>query len=337
MATALDAWKDGVQRVRKAPAILIGAFAITVFSTLPMAFVLHASIATHLGNSMAAVEAVEGFNLDWWQEFSTQTSSLSETFSPSIIGFAATLNNLSSILDGQLETPAIAWALGINFLIWTFLFGGIIDRYARQHATKASGFFTTSGVFFFRFLRLAVISLGVYWFLFSLVHGWIFNNWYSWATHEVTVERTAFFWRLIMYVIFGTLLVIVNIVFDYAKIRAVVEDRRSMLGALLSAIRFIIRHPGRIIRLYLLNGAIFIGLILLWSIVAPGAKDVNLTMWLGLIAAQMYVLARLFVKLLFVASQTSLFQASLAHARYTAKPVAKWPESPAVTAIDSNR
>ena len=245
MATALDAWKDGVQRVRKAPAILVGAFAITVFSTLPMAFVLHASIATHLGNSMAAVEAVEGFNLDWWQEFSTQTSSLSETFSPSIIGFAATLNNLSSILDGQLETPAIAWALGINFLIWTFLFGGIIDRYARQHATKASGFFTTSGVFFFRFLRLAVISLGVYWFLFSLVHGWIFNNWYSWATHEITVERTAFFWRLIMYVIFGTLLVIANIVFDYAKIRAVVEDRRSMLGALLSAIRFIIRHPGR--------------------------------------------------------------------------------------------
>ena len=77
MATALDAWKDGVQRVRKAPAILVGAFAITVFSTLPMAFVLHASIATHLGNSMAAVEAVEGFNLDWWQEFSTQTSSLS--------------------------------------------------------------------------------------------------------------------------------------------------------------------------------------------------------------------------------------------------------------------
>ena len=140
-----------------------------------------------------------------------------------------------------------------------------------------------------------------------------------------------------MYVIFGTLLIIANIVFDYAKIRAVVEDRRSMLGALLSAIRFIVRHPGRIIRLYLLNGAIFVCLILLWSIIAPGAKDVNLTMWLGLIAAQMYVLARLFVKLLFVASQTSLFQASLAHARYTAKPVAKWPESPAVTAIDSNR
>ena len=45
-------------------------------------------------------------------------------------------------------------------------------------------------------------------------------------------------------------------------------------------------------------------------------------MWLAFLAAQLFVLARLALKLQFVASQTALFQASLAHARYVARPAA---------------
>jgi hypothetical protein len=51
--------------------------------------------------------------------------------------------------------------------------------------------------------------------------------------------------------------------------------------------------------------------------------------------SQVYVLARLAMKLQFLASQTALFQASLAHAGYTAAPVPVWPESPAAEAITS--
>jgi hypothetical protein len=56
-------------------------------------------------------------------------------------------------------------------------------------------------------------------------------------------------------------------------------------------------------------------------------------MWAAFIAAQLYVLARIVLKLQFIASQTALFQASLAHARYTAAPAARWPESPAAETI----
>jgi hypothetical protein len=43
--------------------------------------------------------------------------------------------------------------------------------------------------------------------------------------------------------------------------------------------------------------------------------------------------ARLLVKLQFLASQTALFQRLLAHAGYTAAPVPSWPESPAAETI----
>jgi hypothetical protein len=56
-------------------------------------------------------------------------------------------------------------------------------------------------------------------------------------------------------------------------------------------------------------------------------------MWLAFAVAQLYLLARLCIKLQFLASQTALFQASLAHAGYTAAPATAWPESPTAEAV----
>jgi hypothetical protein len=53
-------------------------------------------------------------------------------------------------------------------------------------------------------------------------------------------------------------------------------------------------------------------------------------MWIGVIASQCYILARLVVKLQVLASETTLFQQSLAHWGYTAVPMAIEAEPPAV-------
>ena len=45
--------------------------------------------------------------------------------------------------------------------------------------------------------------------------------------------------------------------FDYVKIRTVVEDRRSIIGALLAAGRFMRRRAGATLGLYLLAGLLF--------------------------------------------------------------------------------
>jgi hypothetical protein len=319
---------EGWRRVRSAPALLLGVYAATVVLALPLAITMRGQLQTHLGASLAAERAADGVNYDWWQEFSSQATGIGVTFAPAIIGFATTLDAVSSVLDGRREIAPIAGALALYLVAWTFLAGGIIDRYARQRPVGAAGFFAASGVHGFRLLRLAVMSGVIYWWLFAYVQRWLFLEWFVDRTRIIGVEREVFLWRLGLYLVFGFLLVLVNVVFDYAKIRIVVEDRRSALGALSAALRFVWRRLGRVAGLYALNGVAFLVVIGIWALVAPGARSGGATLWMAFLAAQLYVLARLALKLQFLASETALFQSSLAHASYTATPVPAWPESP---------
>jgi hypothetical protein len=82
-----------------------------------------------------------------------------------------------------------------------------------------------------------------------------------------------------------------------------------------------------------MNTLTLLAVLALWALVAPGAGGTGISMWAGFIVAQLYVGARLGMKLQFLASQTALFQSNLAHASYTAAPVPVWPESPAAEAI----
>lgn len=327
-------WFDGLRRVVAAPAVIAGVYLATLLAAAPLAIAMGSAMYEHLGASLAADEAADSVNYDWWQEFASQGSvlSLTSTFTPSIVGFATTLDSTSSLLDLRPMVPAIALALGFYVLAWLFIQGGILDRFARGRRIRAHGFFAAAGTFFFRFLRLGVAAGFVYWLLFTYVHEWLFAKWYVNVTRDVAVERTAFYWRALMYAIFTALLALTALVFDYAKVRAVVEDRRSMAGALIAAIRFIVRHPGRVGGLYLLNAVFFLGVAGAWAIVAPGAGGSGMSMWIGVAASQCYILARLVVKLQVLASDTALFQQSLAHWGYTAAPVNEQPPPPVLSA-----
>jgi hypothetical protein len=331
MASSSEAWRDGVRRVNGAPMVLLGMYALTLLVALPLSLALRSLIAAHLGDSLFANDLASGASYDWWQEFSAQASGLGTTFVPSIIGFGAVLNNLSALVDNLPMATTVAGATTAWLVLWSFLSGGVLDRYARMRATRATGFFAACGTHFWRFLRLGVIALLVYWVLFALVHPWLFDDLYPWVTRDMTAERSAFVVRLLCYLVFLVVLIAANLVFDYARIRIVVEDRRSAVGAFVAGARFVRRHPDAL-RLYLLNGACFVLLALAYALVAPGAPS-GLAIWIALAVGQLYILLRHYVKLLFYASQVSFFQSRLAHATYTAAPPVVWPDSPAAESI----
>lgn len=310
---------------------------MTFLLALPLAYTLRGMLETHLGASTTAARVADSVDYDWWQEFTSQTSGLGATFTPTIIGFAATLDNVSSILDGQREIAPVVAAIATWLAAWTFLAGGITDRYARQRRTRAHGFFAACGVYFFRFLRLSIVAGLAYWFLFAYVHEWLFADWYVDLTRDMNTERRAFAVRLAFYVVFGSLLILTTLVFDYARIRLVVEDRRSVLGGLAASLRFLARNPGTTLGLYGINALTFLALAGVWALVAPGVSGGGMMLWLTFVLGQLYILARLLLKLHFVASQTALFQARLAHAAYTAAPIARWPDSPAAETIAAPR
>lgn len=331
--SAATAFRDGIRRVNGAPVLLAGMFALTLLVALPLSYALRGMIAGHLGTSLAAEEAATGTNYDWWQEFSAQASGLGTTFVPSIVGFGAVLGNLSALLDNAQLATTIAGATAAWLVLWSFLSGGVIDRLARARRTRSHGFFGACGMHVWRLLRLGVCAWLAYGFLFSYVHGWIFLTWFPRATRDVTVERTAFAYRLAGYAVFGALLVLCNIVFDYARVRIVVEDRRSALGALLAGARFVRRHAGAVFGLYVLNAIAFVLLIAIYAGMAPATPGAGLSMWTTIAVGEAYILARHYLKLLFYASETAYFQGALAHAAYTAAPSVLWPDSPAAETI----
>ena len=334
-AGAMSALRDGIRRVNRAPAVWLGLWALTVLVCLPLAAAMRDLLKADLGGSLAAESAVAGVNYDWMQEFSASATGIGATFKPAVIGFGAIVDNLSALLDNESQPVVIAGLATLYVAAWLFLAGGIIDRYARDRMTRAHGFFSASGVFFFRFLRLAVLMALAYGVLFRYLHPWLFDSVYPDLTHEMTVERTAFVIRALLYAGFGTALAACNIVFDYAKVRAVVEDRRSMIGAVLAAIRFIRRNFRAAAALYVLDVLLFVIVLAIYAVVAPGAGPAGWSMWLAFGVGQGYVLARVWVKLVFWASETILFQGRLAHAGYIAAPMPVWPDSPMADAIGS--
>ena len=315
--------------MRRATWVVVGLWLSTLLVALPPALVLHGMIADHLGASLMADAAARGVNFDWWNEFLVQAAGVGQTFVPAIIGFAAVLDNTSRIADQRVLTPVLAGIVGVQILLSVFLAGGVLDRLARDRALGAHAFFSACGVWFFRFLRLGLVAAAAYWVLFAHLHPWLFDTLYTTWTRDTSVERTAFVVRLGLYAVFTAVLCGVNLLFDYAKIRAVVEDRRSMIGALRAGARFVVRHPAKTLALYLLNALVYLLAVGFYYLAAPGASAGIMAFAVG----QLYIVLRVIVRLQFAASQTALFQGKLAHAGYVARPVPTWPDSPAAEAV----
>src|SRR5688572_1848949 len=156
--TALSAFREGLRRVNQAPHVVAGMFLVTLMIALPLALALRGMIEAHLGRSLAAETLVSGVNYDWWQEFSAQASGLGTTFVPTLIGFGAVLDNLGGLLDNLPLAATIVGATVAWLVVWSFLSGGVLDRFARNRPTRTAGFFAACGTHFWRFLRLGILA-----------------------------------------------------------------------------------------------------------------------------------------------------------------------------------
>ena len=306
----------------------------TAAATLPAAMLLGSSIEDQLGDSLSASTAAAGVDLRWWDEFTAQGGS-PRSFTPAIIGGAAPVGTYSNLLDRKGPPYEVLGVLAIALVPWVFLSGGLLDRYARRRRTGARGFFGACGVFFFRFLRLGLLAGLAYALLLGPVHEWLFETAYPWMTRETSVERTAFLWRVIVYAIWLAPLLLVNLVVDYAKVRAVVEDRHSVIGAVVAAARFVLRHPASVAGVYGVNAVIATLVLLAYILIAPGGRGGDWRLLAAIAVGGAYLLARLAVRLAFLASAMTLVERSFAHAEYTAPPLPVWPDSPAAEAIEN--
>jgi hypothetical protein len=284
----LAAFLEGWRRMLRAPAVLLGvAFAwwlpLQVASPTPF---LRYELIPFMGG---------------WQHFVyLHGRRLVEWFAPEI----------ELIFFGPGPFPRVFIAmLALQSLVWMFLSGGVLDRYARGRRVGAAAFFAACGGYLARFLRLgAAIALAL--FALMRVRQLLDSNPYA----EIA---------LLVLIVAGVVIV------DFARVRAVVEDRLSVIGALAASIRFIRRRPWRVAALTLLNCvAVLVVLRFQMQVLSqPGSPSAVMLMLMLVLGAA--------VRLAFMASEVVFFQGELAHAGYTAARLPVWPDSPAVEAMDN--
>ena len=289
----LAAFLEGWRRVLTAPAVLSGTCVISWLSWQLVAMALSAP-----GSTSVALKAYRGPWADWVR---LGVESLASALALELAPFVG-----SDGLPHPLVAPLLVWAG-----LWLFLSGGILDRYARARPTGTAAFFGACGVYFFRFLRLAAFVAGALYGL-NRVNG------------ESAPDSARNMGVL-------TVIVLLFVLVDFTKTRAVVEDRHSMIGAVLAAMRFIRQRAWRVAALVALNGLAMLALMMAveWLVRATAAVGP----WLGNTLVLVPVVGRLSC----LASEVAFFQGELAHAGYTAAPLPVWPDSPAVEAIENLR
>jgi hypothetical protein len=293
---ALGAFLEGWRRVLRAPAVLAGMFFfVTVVSRL-----VAAAMAT--SPEVRAITFPTG-SAAWLVTLEMQLRNLVNAVAPEV----------SPFFQPETLPTAFVASLIVNTAMWMFLTGGILDRLARARPIGTAAFFGACGVFFFRFLRLAAIVAAVSWPI------WMVQR----ASEGNLVVR-----GLVLLTV-----AVISVLWDFAKVRAVVEDRHSMISAFTAAIRFVRRRAWRVLLLALLNGlAILAVLRIEFQILLTPAE--------GLMSAALsigWLLLAVATRLAFLSSEVVFFQGELAHAGYTAAPLLIWPDSPSIEAMENLR
>ena len=185
-------------------------------------------------------------------------------------------------------------------------------------------------MYFVRFIRLAVLAALAYYVLFLWIYPLLYVHLFEHLTVALAINANAL--RAIFAVVFGFALFLVSVVTDFAKVRAVVEDRHSMIGAVAASIRFIRRRPVRVLALYVLNVMALLLVFRLWLQAMPGPDT---PAWSALFLTLLFLLTRIWTRLAFMASEVVFFQGELAHRDYTAAPMPIWPDAPEVEALEN--
>jgi hypothetical protein len=328
----LHALRQGAARVRRAPGLTGGLFAALTLTMLPAALSVRQAIADDLGESALAERVATSADLDWWMEFSSRAKGAAADFVPSTKGFAGVLRNLGDLIDGSTSSQAVRVTVFASWLIGTLLSGGILDRLARDRPVHVDAFFAASAGYFFRLLRLNVTALGA-----CLLVAWVFRRAYGLLhdsmLRDLTSERAAFAWALVFTVPALLAILAITVIADCARVRTVVEDRRSVLFAIVAGARFAWRSVAPLTGLYASLLALIAVAMLLYAVLSEFLAFSGRSLAAAAVVAELYLFARVWIKLQTYASVTALFQGALAHAGYTARPLPVWPESPAVETL----
>lgn len=207
------------------------------------------------------------------------------------------------------QVGVLLLAVGVVYLLLNTLFaGGVIGV-----LNSADGLFTMrkfwgeAGAHFWRFFRLALISLcfyGAAYGIYALLR-WPIDN----AAKKASAFESVVYKEWAAMIALALMFAFVNMVFDYAKIATVVKDRKGMLRETARALRFAVGNFFNALGLYLLIALVGLVVFLIfnslrWSVDQSSAGATLMAILLGQIA----MASRMWNRVIFYSAEMHLYK-----------------------------
>ncbi|MFN7947758.1 MAG: hypothetical protein U0Z53_20585 [Blastocatellia bacterium] len=214
----------------------------------------------------------------------------------------------ASLESAAAQVGLLLLVMGIGYvLLNTFFAGGIIEMLkANDERFSARRFWAGCGAYFGRFFRLLLVSLifyGLAYIIYLLLgpSGAMQRQ----ATAYQPVARRQWIATLALVLMIW----LVNLIFDYAKISTVVNDRRRMFREAISAVRFALKHFAGVCGLYLLIALLGLALFALLAWLRNGITQSSMvTVLLAFALAQMAMMARIWTRITHYAAELDFYQ-----------------------------
>jgi hypothetical protein len=172
-----------------------------------------------------------------------------------------------------------SFLFGLLFpLFMIFVAGGILAVYRDDRRFTAGDFFAASGAFFWRFVRLALLSAIPFAILAGML--WGVSELSEYVGDRAISARAGFYVLLAGGIVVVLLVLFVRLWFDIAQVRTVVQDEYKMWRNLWKALEISRRKIWTLFRVYLcISGVAWVTLaggLFLWSMLPPTATPVTL-------------------------------------------------------------
>lgn len=311
---------------RLVPLLLAANLALAALLAAPLALVLEGDLAS----TDAAQRMTDGFDYDWWSEWSGRQTGYARHLGPDILGLGAAARNLDLLLRGEfpgrlfagLLVPAppaegslaaprldpLVLGLGlVSLLVHLYLAGGVLGVFRAAHGRfELRGFLFGAAFYWGRMVRVALLALAAAGLLFALL-GPVFRLLEELALEAVS-ETHALLWSFARHALVLGALGGVHMASSFAKVALVVDERKSAVLAFASGVGFAARHLARAAGAYLALGALGLGLLAAWGALHAAFLPRGFTsLALFLLLAQAVMAARVALRLWLLASQTALY------------------------------
>jgi hypothetical protein len=322
--------RHGFSRVSQTKRMVLFAWFVNVVIALPLVLPVLSQLDGYLRNTVMDEKILPRMDAAWADTYRADMdgSEFLQGIDYSIFGYAPFMSHLDMQMNGTFiktlgnflydfffrweinrASTSLLFLLSLVYIcVNSFLAGGFIAVYSKEYPFSFTEFLTEGARYFGKFFRITLIALLVYFVFFNVIVDWINSSIARWTQAEAseTVPYTYYMIRNVVVLFFFSFL---SMIFDYARVRMVVDDRVSSLAASAAGSKFAVTNHHSTYGLYLLLcliGFVFVALYAMIERIIP--QDSYWPLLILFVIQQCYMLARFWLKAGFYACQTKLYQ-----------------------------